>query len=421
MARVNVVLRFNNENGSSFDSIGTTGATNNASLRPFSRELGIDEDTKLPITEPNDGYNCISIGVWKFGDNGRILPKDGYNGYLWGRNETVTLSFIGDNITSIKIDFDKTANQYPKQISVNDDGVITTFTNNSLSVDLVYSYGKGVREVTFSNWNRSNYNACITNIEIEPNEYIMSKRFIQDLETQTQMTTQNADLPSGLIANSGNIDAYDNNGVLQSFGEKGYFNSEFFLLNVEVNGTVIQSHIVTKTDYSSGDKSFTFSCSNDISDFNKIYYEERVYSSEITLVTYLLDILTDSWYIDDIVNIDGSVITKQQQVDAMLQAVIKITDDRELTVKQWLESIIVPSFTRKADSLENGINNVCAVAQLVCYKDSNDKLVFVNARPLATEAEKLAENVLVIESGSHLSDPVHSEITSNWYTEATIK
>lgn len=426
MAEIKVHIRFNDNYVTSLSSLFSNKLTNNVSIRSRVIDLGIDEGTKLPITTENDGKNGICIGSWSVGDVGLLsTEKDSYGGYMFGINDTVTISITGENTVNVTFDFDKLANQYPTEILVNDDGGINNYENNELSFNASFSFGDGVKEVTFKNWVRSDYNACISNIKIPPNNYTLTKRHIISVLSKSQSSTLNSYLPYGVLANSGSLQTVDNNGVLKTFGEKGFFSSNYFDMDFEVNGKTVQHHTVRDSNYKT-DKSFSFNCTNDISDYSQKRYTKRTYASNtLSLFDYLADIL-----------IDTNVISNKSELYEFCDTTIKIDGknkiiesistssseefETEFTVSQYLNSIIIPTpFTRKEDNLKNGIQNVCDVAQLCCYKDFNGRLKFVNGRPLATNEEIM--NYLKLNEKSHISSPNYSEISTNWYNEAYIK
>ena len=139
--------------------------------------------------------------------------------------------------------------------------------------------------------------------------------------------------------------------------------------------------------------------------------EKIVYSSETTLYQVLKDVFYTVLGIDEI----------DEMITTTINVSTSLYNHQELTIKDYLLSIKIPSFTLEKDTLTNQINKICTVAQLHFYQDDYGNYKFVNARPLAIDSELDNGNPIEIRYYQQYGRPKSTILVANRYDEVVFR
>ena len=413
MAKVTATLQLNENGADRVDSIASNFEINNVS-----QPLGWKNTTR------SKGANAIVIGAneYKIGADGwSLLPETGYNGYRFraitdanGYAGDIKIVFTGENIDSLTIYGDEAANQFPTLV-VLDEGAAgeRSVTSDDLVLSVVFDSPASSHSVTIKRWNRPYYNPCITYIEIFPSKISFDKYWINTIESEASSTNDASGLFYGVIPNTGRVELIDYNGELEDYSRAGFLNKDVFTLDIYFNGKLVQSHTTAESPYFDANGQIDISVTNPLSKWQEAKFNGYTVLNGYTITAYAL--LSNM-----LMNSTGSTYT-QADVDAMLQTVINIGSE-ELTVKAYLESIVIPGISGglkvQASSLYSAVAKVCALAQLQVCANDNGGIVFVNARPLATKAE--LNNIVVLPRKVQFSSFDYNILLTNAYTQVSI-
>ena len=429
MASVSIVLKIADNDNGSLDSAGANFYSNNVAKNPNALTINVNK-TSLTDMIKNDGHIGIPI-YGKIGDyigKTMLLKDGGYNGYMWGKTDSsgnygLEIYLNGINMFNMGFFFDKLAGQYPTHYKVTYlDGTTKEFTNqtnDTNEIDILFQGGSGVQKVLFDKWTRPNYNVSLTYIELKPSTLTMNKQWLNSFESQCEKTSNPSTIEYGCLANSGSITLRDINenkeqnkkGTLFLYAEFGYLDTNMFDLTIYMNNKRVQYHIPSDSPYYSDDNTVDIQLTNEISLWNNIDCESITYNSETTLYQVLKDIFANALSI--------------LEIDYMLRTIINTTssfgEHEEISVKDYLLSIKIPSFTLEKDSLTNQINKICTVAQLNLYIDDNGDMCFVNARPIATDDELQKENIINVRYYQQYGSPKTTILVANKYDEVIFR
>jgi hypothetical protein len=104
----------------------------------------------------------------------------------------------------------------------------------------------------------------------------------------------------------------------------------------------------------------------------------------------------------------------KEEIDGMLDTVINIGGE-DVTVKQYLERIIVEDVETVESSLREAVDKICNIALLQVIENDNGEIKFISARPLATQDEK--DTAKVIPLRMQKSDFEYEILLSNEYED----
>ena len=201
------------------------------------------------------------------GISGVAQMERGYNGFMFGavaedKTYTCTLTITGTNIDSIYIYGDKEAGQFPTEAYLDGDSSNLIYSDDN-DWAIVFSTPQNSHSITFTKWNRENYNACFTHLAILMNELWLDKSWIKDVESLSQSTASPNDISYGILANSGSANIIDRNGEILDYIQDGIIENSNLPISVFANGKQIQAHIISDSDYLL-DKTFSIQLTNEI-------------------------------------------------------------------------------------------------------------------------------------------------------------
>lgn len=499
----------------------------------------------LPSTK-NDGVNGLSFSqnylTFKDGYlanfdrvSGVAQMERGYNGFMFGavpssKLYSLTLTISGTNIDSLIFYGDKTANQFPTEAYIGSDTSNKIYSDDFTWV-VKFPTTASSQSITFTKWNRANYNACITHIGVLLNEIELDKSWIKSIESLSQSTASPNEIFYGVLPNSGSAEIIDRNGEILDLITDGVVDNSNLPITIYANGKEVQHHIINDSDYDKNTTTLNVQMNNDLENWDLLKYDGFQLLNSETSAYYMLKYVFASLYkregmiygteyfnlTNGYIEIDGiegqsetvlfsnnqidyinghkyyvcyyamttyapmpqvkttstqlffpvvegndiggnvgdtytrvsgfvqntNVQTGKQyfrldnngfngeirnvifkdiiiydltanglenktkewcdknldiytKIDNMLDTQILYGNNNIGTVKQYLSSIYIPYPYLTKDTYKNTIEKFCNLAQLKVFKNSNNEIKFINARPVATTNEK--NNCIIINS-----------------------
>lgn len=373
-------------------------------------------------TQKNDGIPLLSFaqGYIKFDANGNLVNADGiagrailegsYNGFVFGATNangeyTVTLTITGSHIDSLIFYGDKLANQFATEAYLDGDTTNKIYSDDSIWA-VKFSSVANSHTITFTKWNRANYNACFTHIAVLRNELWIDKAWLKNIESVSQSTGQPNEIFYGVIANTGNAEILDRNGELLDYITDGIIENSNLPVSIWANGKQIQAHITNNSDYDTNSITLSFEMTNDFENWDSIEYDGYLFSTtQINAYQILVSVLDNMGY-------------SSTEISEMLNKEIIIANSindniAEASIGTYLQKIFIRYPYLEADTIKNTIDKLCTLAQLQVYKDDDDKIRFISARPRATNNE--LSKVIVIPSKYQKSQFIETKILKNKY------
>ena len=301
------------------------------------------------------------------GANTQLIEQYGYNGYVFGavpesKQLTVTLEVIGKHIDSIIVYGDKTANQFPtkayrdgnpKDIIYSDDPVwAIKFDQKSTS-----------HTITFLEWNRTNYNACITYVAELENELTLDKSSIKSVESLSQSTGQPKKIYYGVTPSSGNIEVLVVNEELNDYISDGIIKNSNLPIQILVNDKICYSHISNDSDYSNN--VLSIQNTDILESWANFKIKPKVRNAtDNSLFYYFRATMRDFGF-------------ENAYIDSMCSNLIR----NNMTAQEIMTLIRIPYQYYKSETLLDFINSICNVCQFCVVCDSLGLPKFVNGNP----------------------------------------
>lgn len=305
------------------------------------------------------GYLSLDSGCVGGTDSVFLSETSKYNGYMFGAPRNIgpfTLTIVGSKaFDEVIITFDEAAQQYATLMSLDYDTENKTVENSSYEASLKFSNSATTHTITFYQWSRANYNACITSISIKSSELVVSRNSLEQLSTQSQYMVDNSTLDYGVVANSGTITIYDTNYFLKNKIEDGTLPVSNAPAIIELNGKQLQSHIISDSDYNTSEQILTLTLNNPLSEYENIPFEGIEYRGKP----------------DTLYNTVNSLLNKYN-----------ISIDN--TVKSFMESLTIEYPYMESSDLRTALEKICRVCRCgIAVKDDGTVYMF-NARPKLT-------------------------------------
>ena len=378
-------------------------------------------------TQKNDGTPLLSFapGYIKFDVDGNLVNADEiagkailegtYNGFVFGATNasgeySVTLTISGSHIDSLIFYGDKLANQFPVEAYLDGDTANKIYSDDYIWA-IVFDSSTTSHTVTFTKWNRANYNACFTHIAVLRNELWLDKAWIKNVESVSQCTGQPNEIFYGVIANSGSAEILDRNGELLDYITDGIIENSNLPVSIWANGKQVQSHITNDSDYDINSITLNLEYTNDISKWDETTFNGMLLgSSDKTLYEIFCFVLNKANY-------------TAEEIDSMLNKNILVGNSvdnniSEMSIKTYLQSITIPNPYLEPDTIKSTIDKICSISQLQLYENDLGEIKLINARPIMTIDEK--QNVIVISSNVQKSQLTEQVVRKNNYDNVKI-
>lgn len=371
--------------GSIQNQVGTSGSVENLS------NVSVQTDSLAVFQNiPNrqnaiSGINGLSLGQdLVFDENGYLDNQDlqgaviedeqNPDEFVWGvvpesGEYHVKLTFINaQNLKDIIVKGDDVVGQFPTQAIV--DGQTTIYSDDSnWAINLQTE--STTHTIEFTHWNRTGYNACLTLIAVMLRYFEIDKyNGLKSVESLSQSTGQPKEIFYGVVPSSGSLEVIDVNGEIADMVNDGVMPNSNVNIDVFANGKQVSNHITTESEYKYNSKILTLQLSNILNNWNNINYQGYKLNGEISLYQILVDILSNIYTINEI--------------DSMLDSFIVGIDNIEVTVKSYLQSIIIKFPYLEASTINDAVEKVCILAQLNVVQEDNGNIKFVSSRPILT-------------------------------------
>lgn len=402
-----ITLRMTVNEGSleSFDNF-----TANKSINNVSSPIG------TPTTRNNGRYGkSLAKGYLTF-YNGYLGDKDTklmsevnkYNGYMFGAtdnngNYSLTLTLNGSNFDRIIIYGDADAEQWATTAIV--DGK-TIYSDDNIWA-IAFEEEKNVHTIEFTEWNKSNYNACITHIDVMLKYLDLDNFWIDNVESTSQSVPAPNEITYGVLANSGGANIRDLDGEFYDYIQDGILPNSNIPVSLFVNGKQVQAHITNDSDYNETDTMLTLQFTNRLADWDTLIYSGRNLTDSMSAYSLLLEVLQTLGF-------------TQVQVDEMLDVNILYGNDNQVgSVKEYLENITIEYPYLESANYRETINKICTLAQLSVYENDNGVIKFISARPVVLQEQ--VDNAIKVTDTYLAEDLQKNIVLKNKYDEVSVK
>lgn len=204
--------------------------------------------------------------------------------FIWGvvpanKQYSVKLTFTNANaLKDIVVYGDAVVGQFPTKAII--DGTTTIYSDdNKWAINL--GSESATHTIEFLEWNRTNYNACLSNIRVMLRYLELDKSCIDSLETKTQTLTDVNSIQYGILGNTGSAKIRDLDGELKDLIEDGVIPNSNVPVEIFINGNKIQTHITTDSDYSKTDKMLSLTFSNKLTNLDNLMFEGHQLRAEL--------------------------------------------------------------------------------------------------------------------------------------------
>ena len=375
MAQIALKIQVNENAGTSLD-FNSASEINNVS-----------SPTTIKTTE-NDGVNGISFASGSvslangFVGNGAQFQseKEKYNGYMFGAtdengNFSLKLTLTGENLDRIVVHFDKNANQFAKEAIIDGNKLVE---NDDLVWDINLGQELSSHTIEFTKWNRPNYNACFTLIQVMLEYLELNKNWITGINSISQSVTNAENIEYGMLANTGSAEVFDIDGRLGDLINDEILNPSSVPVQVFVNGNLIQKHITTSSTYDIDSRMLSISFSNELENFSKLKYKGYVYPDESRTAYEMLYDVMNSYY--------GGLLSLSDFDEMLSEKCVYGNDNTYGTIYDYLKKINIQyPYIEANKTYAEVINSFCTLAQLNFIAKDNGKFKFLSARPAVGE------------------------------------
>lgn len=381
MADIKVVIQLQDTIEDEINSLESSTYVNNASINKTGEQFNTLSTKSAGANLKSWATGSLSLADgYVGGANTQLIEQYGYNGYVFGavpesKQLTVNLEVVGKYIDSIIVYGDRTANQFPTKAYRDGNPNDIIYSDDPVWA-IKFDQQSTSHTITFLEWNRANYNACITYVAELKNELTLDKSWIKSLESLSQSTGQPKDVYYGITPSSGQIEILDRDGEIKDYLQDGLLDPRDLEFQIDTNGYKIQKHISTNGNYSN--TILNLNSTNKLDSWSNIFHKTRMLTNECSLYELLKDVL-----------ISAGVVNNENEVNSMLQnKVVFGENNQQETIEQYLKTINIPYPYLEGDYIRNTVNKICEVSQLNVIEDSDGQIQFVSARPLILVDQK---------------------------------
>ena len=373
--------------GSIQNQVGTSGSVENLS------NVSVQTDSLAVFQNiPNlqnaiSGINGLSLGQdLVFDENGYLDNQDlqgaviedeqNPDEFVWGvvpesGEYHVKLTFINaQNLKDIIVKGDDVVGQFPTQAIV--DGQTTIYSDDSnWAINLQTE--STTHTIEFTHWNRTGYNACLTLIAVMLRYFEIDKyNGLKSVESLSQSTGQPKEIFYGVVPSSGSLEVIDVNGEIADMVNDGVMPNSNVNIDVFANGKQVHKHISESSSYTTsiGSRSLNIDLGNMLSVWENTNYSGYQLNNETSLYNVLVEVLSANY--------------TQNEIDEMLNDIMYNNENQLVSIKQYLQSIIIKYPYISNCSLKEAIDKICVLGQLNVFENGEGKIRFISSRPLIT-------------------------------------
>lgn len=271
----------------------------------------------------SDAYDFIfndSDELDNVDSNGAIVEDEqNPSEFIWGivpSNKQYSVKLTFTNATSLKdivIYGDTEVGQFPTKAII--DGTRTIYSDDAKWA-INMQAEKDTHTIEFLEWNRANYNACISNIRVMLRYFDLDRGWIDSVESLSQTTSDPSSIQYGVLANSGSANLRDIDGELKDLIVDEVIPNSNVPVELFVNGNKVQCHITTDSDYVEEDKMLKLNLENRLKFLDTLKFQGAPYQEYQSAYSLLSYILSGLGYISD----DFASWEKYQNADEFTDA-----------------------------------------------------------------------------------------------------
>lgn len=365
-------------------------------------------------TTKNSGVNgkTFATGFLSFYD-GFLGGKDTklqsevekYNGFMFGATDetgsySLKLTLTGNNLDKIVIIGDMEANQYPVR-AILDEGTEyeKVVYSNDLNWAIAFDNENATHTIHFIKWNRANYNACFTTLQVLVEYLEFDRSAIDSVDSLTQSTSDPSSIQYGILANSGSVSIRDLDGELKEYVEDGIIENSNVPVDIYVNDNKIQTHISTDSEYSEENNILNLNLSNKLLNFKDNYYKTK-YLNTGSIYSIFKDVMLSLNY-------------TEEEIDKMIEEPLIYGNSRIGTIKDYMQDTNVESYYFQNTTYQDVLNQICEILQLNLILLDNGDIKLKNARPVVFENQ--LPSAIKINKYNQISPFKKSIIVKNKY------
>lgn len=422
MADIEVKIDLQETELDTIDKIKTTNNVSNVSIPLVDGEFS-------KIATKNNGANLKSWATGYLslfdgfvgGKDTQLVEQGGYNGYVFGAVDDngeleVSIEINGANIDSIIIYGDKKANQFAIEGYIGDDATNIIYSDDN-EFEVKFNEAGSIQKITFTKWNRANYNACITSIGVIANELFLGKQWIKNIEILSESNPNAEGVFYGITGDTGSLEFVDVDGRLKDYAESGIISKSNLPIEIYVNKNKVRELTTLETTYNSTNKNLQFNVSNSINLFDK---SELAGRNENTVVflnqTKNMDYM--EYGLGTLLNVLLMILRGSgDRLEEIAQRRTKhdVNAEVETTIYQYLQNIKFPFVLYSTQTYKELLDSALSFAQLSLIKKDNGSLELVSMRPYKMSDEK----VVYIPKSNQFSPLTTDVILNNKYTNTT--
>lgn len=391
--------------------INLNGTASEETLEEVRFDVSVNNVSKPEGTKTtkNDGQNLISWGNIVKDADGNVVSKvvngetitrgllsladgyvggadatlgeqGGYNGFVMGTTSdskffSVSFGIIGKNIDSVIIYGDRKANQFPTRAQIDND------TNYIYSDDpewaIVFPNASDQHEITFSYWNRANYNACITHIEVLGNDLVLDKVWLKSVESLSQSTGQPKEIYYGITPSVGNFGILDVNGEISDYIKDGILDTSNSKISIFANNKIVKQHIANIESYDVENNEVNFALTDNRSKLENEWGLNYVLDG-YSLYNLLMQLLV----------FQGIVSDSATEFRNMIEGYTYMNGE-QVPLDEYLENIKISYFIPNNLAIKEHLNELFNLAQVSLIQLDDGSLKIVNMRSLKSKDSKV--------------------------------
>ena len=386
------------------NNVGSNANLSNASFKANSD--GVYINTSNPKESGREMLSWGENGILKFDSAGNLSSNGVDTGYLasetepdefvWGvvpstKKYSVKLTF--SNATSLKdivVYGDPTAKQFPTKAII--DGTKTIFSDDpKWAINMETE--SDTHTIEFTDWNRANYNACLTNIMVMLRYFDLNKGWIDSVESLSQSTSDPSSIQYGVIANSGSATIRDLDGEIEDYINDGIIPNSNVNTKLIVNGKQIQEHLTSDTKYDNITNTAILSFTNQIQKLENDSISISLNTSQLSLISILLTLLNTAGFTTGNIKFSSTQLFDK------------------------ISHIFVPFCYFESSTLRQAIDKICQIAQINIFLTYDNKIKICDARPRYATTNK----IIKIPSFLQSSSPNSELILKNKYDKIDIQ
>lgn len=425
----NVKLRIEINSDASNEALGQISTDNmefaNTSIKPNADGVF----SSFPkLSNATSGINSLTYGQELcFNDSDVLDNIDGFGAGLddeenpvevvWGivnedKTYNVTLTFTGaTGLQNVIVYGDKESKQFPTRAIL--DGTKEVFSDDYIW-SIKFDEPNDTHTIQFTHWNRANYNAVLTVIDVMIQNYEVDiYNGLKSVESKTQYTTQLDDIHFGVSPSDGNTEILDKDKELHDLFVDNIWGNESQNISILVNGNLIESHNIQDISFSNYNN-INIELGNELSNLtNTIGLPYIIDSGSIESNPETLGVVYPKLSVYDILK-HIFLLAKREDLVNNLDNICRnyITEENGYNINfiRFLQTqyINIP----EESEFINLLNDVCNIIQANFIKDKNGEMYFVNGLP----TKKDDEDVIHIPKKYQLGKPEISFIPKNQIT-----